>query len=101
MPKKSALASSKKVKVPGRHITFAPSPTFLSVSTDGPPLPRSAVSACSTKVCLCAPTNHPGSFRCRLHRNDSFPKHSSSASVSQSGRVSRQSLDDDNLETYC
>ncbi|KAK2646617.1 hypothetical protein Ddye_021812 [Dipteronia dyeriana] len=22
-----------------------------------------------TRACLCSPTNHPGSFRCNLHRN--------------------------------
>lgn len=25
-------------------------------------------SASSRKACMCSPTNHPGSFRCRLHR---------------------------------
>ncbi|KAG6673572.1 hypothetical protein I3843_16G116500 [Carya illinoinensis] len=26
-------------------------------------------SRTSTRTCLCAPTSHPGSFRCSLHRN--------------------------------
>ncbi|CAK7334946.1 unnamed protein product [Dovyalis caffra] len=26
--------------------------------------------ACSIKQCLCSPTRHPGSFRCKHHRSD-------------------------------
>jgi hypothetical protein len=32
-------------------------------------------SISSSKVCLCSPTNHPGSFKCRLHRNMPLPEH--------------------------
>ncbi|KAM3700122.1 hypothetical protein ACB098_05G074100 [Castanea mollissima] len=28
-------------------------------------------SAASTRICLCSPTTHPGSFRCSLHRSSS------------------------------
>ncbi|MCO5599978.1 hypothetical protein L7F22_054085 [Adiantum nelumboides] len=49
MPKKSALASSKKRRAPGRHISFAPFPTFFSISEKGSSSPAT-VSACSTKV---------------------------------------------------
>ena len=88
-PKKSAMASSKKPKLPGRHITFAAEPTFYCITTDEKILiPQSyGSSVCSSKVCLCSPTNHPGSFRCRLHRCSTVHKHndfSSSSSNSDS-----------------
>lgn len=44
-----------------------------------PHLPRTTVAedACrdgetqgTMKMCLCSPTNHPGSFRCRYHHNE-------------------------------
>ncbi|KAB1201397.1 hypothetical protein CJ030_MR0G003787 [Morella rubra] len=31
-----------------------------------PPHPKSQAT---TRTCLCAPTTHPGSFRCSIHRN--------------------------------
>jgi hypothetical protein len=31
--------------------------------------PYSSKSHISPRTCLCAPTNHPGSFRCSQHRN--------------------------------
>ncbi|GMI91897.1 hypothetical protein like AT5G11090 [Hibiscus trionum] len=30
---------------------------------------KSSPSHCSKRACLCSPTNHPGSFRCSLHRS--------------------------------
>lgn len=30
--------------------------------------PSSSSSSSSSRTCLCSPTNHPGSFRCSLHR---------------------------------
>ncbi|MFS7995303.1 hypothetical protein Hanom_Chr12g01116401 [Helianthus anomalus] len=39
----------------------------LSLEDDTPSSPR---KSSATKItCMCAPTNHPGSFRCRHHRN--------------------------------
>ncbi|KAJ6862950.1 hypothetical protein NC652_039733 [Populus alba x Populus x berolinensis] len=32
--------------------------------------PCSSAVAVSIKKCLCSPTRHPGSFRCRHHRSD-------------------------------
>ncbi|KAI6682347.1 hypothetical protein NL676_036228 [Syzygium grande] len=29
----------------------------------------SRTEASSSRTCLCSPTNHPGSFRCNLHKN--------------------------------
>ena len=88
-PKKSAIASTKKPKLPGRHITFAAEPTFFCITADEKiSIPQShGSSVCSSKVCLCSPTNHPGSFRCRLHRCNPVHKpnnFSSSSSNSES-----------------
>lgn len=44
-----------------------------------------AAHSCSSKgPCLCSPTTHPGSFRCRLHRSNSLPwtRHSKSTASS-------------------
>ncbi|KAH7435644.1 hypothetical protein KP509_06G073300 [Ceratopteris richardii] len=83
MPKKSAMVKTKQRRIPGRHITFAPYPTFYSFSAEMPPSPSSSpVTACNSKVCLCAPTTHPGSFRCRLHRSSSFSKTASPSTSS-------------------
>ena len=45
------------------------------------------------KNCLCSPTTHPGSFRCRHHRNSSLPRGGSvgsnlSALAAKSGPIS-------------
>ncbi|GLJ26275.1 hypothetical protein SUGI_0505070 [Cryptomeria japonica] len=43
---------------------------------------RAAVpSGSARKMCLCSPSNHPGAFRCNLHRN--CPPSSSSSANSQ------------------
>ncbi|MCO5571627.1 hypothetical protein L7F22_025373 [Adiantum nelumboides] len=39
-------------------------------------------SANGKQMCLCAPTTHVGSFRCRLHRSSSFSKLDRSPSLS-------------------
>ncbi|CAI0388730.1 unnamed protein product [Linum tenue] len=31
----------------------------------------SPANSVKTRTCLCSPTNHPGSFRCSLHKNRS------------------------------
>lgn len=49
----------------------SPSPNrFISVSSrvEKPSLGAGAVSAPIRRSCLCSPTNHPGSFRCSLHK---------------------------------
>lgn len=46
----------------------------LSVSMDRPTAPNRAISfspagpAPPRRTCMCSPTNHPGSFRCSLHK---------------------------------
>ena len=39
------------------------------MSSSPPPCSKAAGGAPAGKYCLCAPTTHPGSFRCRLHRS--------------------------------
>ncbi|KAI3455275.1 hypothetical protein Pfo_011938 [Paulownia fortunei] len=33
----------------------------------------SSASSSAARACLCSPTSHPGSFRCRLHRSSGSP----------------------------
>ena len=98
LPKKSAMVTTKKPKLPGRRITFAAEPTFYCIAArenkcSMPSYHHQNVAGSphhhhhellSSKVCLCSPTNHPGSFRCRLHRNMPLPKHVVSSSSSSS-----------------
>ncbi|GLJ51543.1 hypothetical protein SUGI_1095550 [Cryptomeria japonica] len=39
----------------------------------------SLTSIVGVKTCVCAPTTHAGSFRCRLHRNPSSVSHAAAA----------------------
>ena len=39
------------------------------MSSSPPSCSKAAAGAPAGKYCLCAPTTHPGSFRCRLHRS--------------------------------
>lgn len=43
---------------------------------------NSPVSSNQKKTCMCSPTNHPGSFRCSLHKNASYRSYQSSSSSS-------------------
>lgn len=40
-----------------------------SSSSSSSPAKNAGAPAAVAKYCLCAPTTHPGSFRCRLHRS--------------------------------
>ncbi|CAK9329364.1 unnamed protein product [Citrullus colocynthis] len=51
-----------------------------------------AAHSCSSKgQCLCSPTTHPGSFRCRLHRSNSLPWSRQSKSAAASADASHTS----------
>ncbi|KAL7602286.1 uncharacterized protein LOC111918661 [Lactuca sativa] len=41
----------------------------IEALSSNPSSPRARKSSAMKISCLCAPTNHPGSFRCRYHRN--------------------------------
>ncbi|KAJ0984797.1 hypothetical protein J5N97_003153 [Dioscorea zingiberensis] len=45
----------------------------------------SSSSSSSSRTCLCSPTNHPGSFRCSLHRGGGV-RRVSSRSVNSGNR---------------
>ncbi|GMI87747.1 hypothetical protein HRI_002444000 [Hibiscus trionum] len=74
-----------KVEIPSETQTLeaeahAPPPTSASGLTRQPSV---------TKInCLCSPTTHPGSFRCRLHRAPSLQRTRSTDSQSTSKQVS-------------
>eukprot|EP00249_Psilotum_nudum_P000969 c13203_g1_i1 orf=3-455(-) len=79
----SALRPQGKVKnTPSENTLQSPTREIQStavrksrVACDNAPLSRPAVkkptSPPTKMVCLCAPTTHAGSFRCRLHRGNS------------------------------
>ncbi|KAJ6795006.1 uncharacterized protein M6B38_228860 [Iris pallida] len=48
---------------PGRSLSFAPASSHVVKR----PVQTGAGSA--RRTCMCSPTNHPGSFRCSLHKN--------------------------------
>ncbi|CAN0901115.1 hypothetical protein LINGRAHAP2_LOCUS21232 [Linum grandiflorum] len=48
----------------------------ISLPSSSSPNPR------KTRTCLCSPTNHPGSFRCVLHKNRVLSRRRESASES-------------------
>ncbi|XP_031481461.1 uncharacterized protein LOC116251377 [Nymphaea colorata] len=52
-----------------RAISYAE--LMKQVKAAAPPLPRPSSSSwggAAKQACICAPTSHPGSFKCRLHR---------------------------------
>lgn len=79
-----------------------PTPS-LSFSLDRPGSPNRSISfsrraeqsstatAPQKRTCMCAPTNHPGSFRCSLHKggfsSNRVSKHSQTASCGSSTRL--------------
>lgn len=69
-PRSLSASSSKRSSVnggSGRERASSPDGRLPSASV----APRKSVSASSSPVkmtCMCSPTNHPGSFRCRFHR---------------------------------
>ncbi|XP_057844569.1 uncharacterized protein LOC131054126 [Cryptomeria japonica] len=54
---------------------------------------RAAVpSGSARKMCLCSPSNHPGAFRCSLHRNCPSSSSSSSASTNSQLHMRRSAM---------
>ncbi|PAN04391.1 hypothetical protein GQ55_1G062300 [Panicum hallii var. hallii] len=53
------------------------------MSSSPPPCSKAAAAGSPAgKYCLCAPTTHPGSFRCRLHRSPVEAKATAAAATS-------------------
>ncbi|KAK4280871.1 hypothetical protein QN277_012433 [Acacia crassicarpa] len=63
------MASQKSVAENAKHRVTVTSPK--SDNNGG------AASPSSKGQCLCSPTTHPGSFRCRFHRSSSMKRQSS------------------------
>ncbi|KAK1287987.1 hypothetical protein QJS10_CPB19g00596 [Acorus calamus] len=71
-------ASPTRLNLYGSGIPSAPAVRFSldrsispsrSLAVDQPIVRRRPISAPSTRrTCMCSPTNHPGSFRCSLHK---------------------------------
>ncbi|KAK2979707.1 hypothetical protein RJ640_004896 [Escallonia rubra] len=62
-------------------VQHVPSPVQRGGSAEQP---SSSHSGTRTSNCLCSPTTHPGSFRCRLHRNVGLGQGGGSAGSSPS-----------------
>ncbi|KAK2973376.1 hypothetical protein RJ640_004894 [Escallonia rubra] len=62
-------------------VQHVPSPVQRGGSAEQP---SSSHSGTRTSNCLCSPTTHPGSFRCRLHRNVGLAQGGGSAGSSPS-----------------
>ncbi|KAK8522521.1 hypothetical protein V6N12_056229 [Hibiscus sabdariffa] len=62
-----------------------------TVEVHAPPTSASGLTrqpSVSKTNCLCSPTTHPGSFRCRLHRAPSLQRTKSTDSQSTSKQIS-------------
>ncbi|RLN08319.1 uncharacterized protein C2845_PM11G22840 [Panicum miliaceum] len=62
-------ASPTRIKLAGPGAR-SPAAQSVSVSTSSS---SSAGGARSRRTCMCSPTNHPGSFRCSLHKERKAP----------------------------
>lgn len=85
-------ASPTRVNFTGSHLkahsirysldrSTSPGGSLSVVSRRDPAVRTSISGAGSRKTCMCSPTNHPGSFRCSLHKG---LRHHPSAAVSSS-----------------
>ncbi|KAF7052580.1 hypothetical protein CFC21_094328 [Triticum aestivum] len=61
-------ASPTRVKLPAGGATRSPGKS-VSVSSSSS-APAGAAASKSRRSCMCSPTNHPGSFRCGLHKEE-------------------------------
>lgn len=97
----SAFSAARSFQSPTPlNLRNYPTPS-LSFSLDRPGSPNRSISYSSRsekptapqkRTCMCAPTNHPGSFRCSLHKggfanNSRVSKNSQTASCGSSSRL--------------
>ncbi|KAL2493626.1 uncharacterized protein Fot_37421 [Forsythia ovata] len=66
-----------KIIVPHLCLNEMANPSHLSTSIPSSPVQLRKTSSV-TYNCLCSPTTHAGSFRCRYHRNTSLTRNSMS-----------------------
>uniref|UniRef100_A0A7C9EUX6 Serine-rich protein-like protein n=2 Tax=Opuntia streptacantha TaxID=393608 RepID=A0A7C9EUX6_OPUST len=76
------------------------SPATVRFSLDRSTSPNRSISAQPVrrssapgpkKTCMCSPTNHPGSFRCSLHKNCGSPRQQSAAPYQSNRLFARRS----------
>ncbi|KAG8387156.1 hypothetical protein BUALT_Bualt03G0223900 [Buddleja alternifolia] len=68
-----------KIIVPNIYIDEMKTPTRSSSSIPSSPVGNKLRKSASIRQnCLCSPTQHAGSFRCRYHRSTSMPRSSMS-----------------------
>ncbi|KAI4388573.1 hypothetical protein MLD38_000889 [Melastoma candidum] len=75
-PKNSEKYRTRKIDLPPVSITEIQDRSHLMLSprgTDG----DSSKASPHKMSCLCSPTTHAGSFRCRFHRNPGIPRRGS------------------------
>ncbi|XP_066383220.1 uncharacterized protein [Miscanthus floridulus] len=62
------------------------------MSSSPPPCSKTAAghAPAAARYCLCAPTTHPGSFRCRLHRSSSSMDATAAAVVTAPSAASEE-----------
>ncbi|KAM3244768.1 hypothetical protein ACQJBY_056227 [Aegilops geniculata] len=59
-PTRVKIASSGATRSPGKSVSVSSSSSA----------PAGAAARKSRRSCMCSPTNHPGSFRCGLHKEE-------------------------------
>lgn len=86
-PKRFMTRSTSPSRV-NLHRSLSPTPSVrfsasrsrsIAVSPRQQRQKNSAVPSNQKKTCMCSPTNHPGSFRCSLHKNASYRSYQSSS----------------------
>ncbi|CAI0463687.1 unnamed protein product [Linum tenue] len=77
-----------KVDVPMDHNHQQPSELQASPMSCRQPSSSSSCSSKNSAACLCSPTSHAGSFRCRLHRSPSSIQRTKSMDSSSSNHHS-------------
>ncbi|GFZ07576.1 hypothetical protein Acr_19g0005130 [Actinidia rufa] len=70
------LPEKRQIVVPHINLEEVKKSALDSSSPNSPPTLRKASSV--KYSCLCSPTTHAGSFRCRYHRNHGLPRSSMS-----------------------
>lgn len=92
----AAAFTASRSASPTRLNLYNYSSPSLSFSLDRPGSPNRSISFSNKaaaapprkRTCMCSPTNHPGSFRCSLHKgNKSVPNNSQTAARGSSGRL--------------
>ncbi|KAI5674439.1 hypothetical protein M9H77_14803 [Catharanthus roseus] len=77
----SSAASSVRLSL---DRSISPSRSISMLNNQSRLVQKAGETSVSKKTCMCSPTNHPGSFRCSLHKSFGNNNHSSSRNQSHS-----------------